>query len=62
MTKEEEQEFKQVIANTILPLAVNMTEDKIREIMQIVEQQNPNLPLGFGNMLFEQILLHKYNK
>ena len=62
MTKEEEQEFKQVITNTILPIVVNMTEDKIREVIQVVEQQNPNLPLGFGNMLFEQILLHKYNK
>ena len=62
MTKKEEQEFKQVITNTILPLAVNMPEDKIKEIIRVVEEQNPNLPLGFGNMLFEQILLHKYNK
>lgn len=62
MTREEEKEFRQNVTNTILPLAMNMTEDKIRMIIQNVEKDNADLPEGFGAMLFEQIIVHKYNK
>jgi hypothetical protein len=62
MTKEEQTQFKDKVAQTILPIAVNMTEDQIRSIIILVEQENPELPGGFGAMLFEQIMVHKYNK
>jgi len=61
MTHEEENEFRQKVAETILPIAVNMTEDQIRNIILAVENDNPNLPEGFGQMLFEMIMVHKYN-
>jgi len=61
MTLEEEKEFKQKIQETIIPLAVNMTEEQIKNIIQTVEKANENLPRGFGSMLFEQIMIHKYN-
>jgi len=62
MTQEEEKEFKQKIKETILPFAKNMTEDQIRSIILTVEKTNPELPSGFGAMLFEQIMVHKYNQ
>lgn len=62
MTIEEEQEFRNKIKETILPIALNMTEDQIRNIISSVEKSNENLPKGFGAMLFEQIIVHKYNK
>lgn len=62
MTLEEEKEFKQKIQETILPFAVNMTEDQIRKIILSVEKSNSNLPKGFAAMLFEQIMVHKYNQ
>ena len=62
MTIEEEKELRQKITDTILPLAMNMTEDQIRNIILSVEKSNENLPKGFGAMLFEQIIVHKYNK
>lgn len=61
MTQEEEQTFKEKIAKTIMPIAQNMTEDQIRNIIQNVENENPNLPSGFGQMLFEIIMVNKYN-
>lgn len=61
MTTEEEQEFKQKIAETIMPIAINMTEDQIRSIVQTVENDNPQLPSGFADMLFQQIMVAKYN-
>lgn len=60
MTKEEQQEFKNKIKELILPFALNMTEDQIRNVISTVEKQNSELPKGFGAMLFEQIMLHKY--
>ena len=59
MTIEEEQQFRDQIAQSILPYAVNMTMDQVKNIIENVEQQNPNLPEGFGNMLLEQILVAK---
>ena len=62
MTLEEEQEFRQKVIETILPHAINMTEDQIRNIIQTVEKNNNDLPDGFGAMLFQQVIVHKYNK
>ena len=59
MTIEEQQQFRDQITNTILPLAVNMTMDQVKNIIDNVQAQNPNLPEGFGNMLLEQILVAK---
>ena len=61
MTQEEEIEFRQKVAETILPVAVNMTEDQIRNIVIAVENDNPDLPEGFAQMLFEMIMVHKFN-
>jgi len=38
-----------------------MTEDQIRQIIISVDKNNPNLPLGFSDMLFQQIMVYKYN-
>ena len=62
MTIEEEKEFRQKITDTILPLAINMTEDQIRNIILTVEKENSKILEGFGAMLFEQIMVQKYNK
>ena len=61
MTQEEIQEFKETIAKTIMPLAQNMTEEQIKIIIDNVTKDNPELPKGFGNMIYEQILIMKYN-
>lgn len=61
MTIEEEKVFKQKIVETIMPMARNMTENQIRTIIQNVEKTNEDLPKGFGAMLFEQIIIGKYN-
>ena len=57
MTLEEEKEFKNKIIETIIPIAINMTEDQIKNIINIVESENSEIPDGFGAMLFEQIML-----
>ncbi len=62
MTLEEETLFREKIKETILPLAMNMTEEQIRNIILSVEKANTELPDGFGAMLFEQIMIHKYNQ
>ena len=62
MTKEEEQEFRDKVMETIIPLVTNMTEDQIKQIMVSVEKDNPELPIGFSYMLFQQIMVYKYNK
>ena len=62
MTLEEEKELKQKITDTILPLAMNMTEDQIKNIILSVEKANNNLQKGFGAMLFEQIMVQKNNR
>lgn len=59
MTQEEIQEFKVTIAQTIMPIAQNMTEEQIKNLIKRVQDENPDLPEGFGNMLFEQILIMK---
>ena len=61
MTQEEVLEFKHTVARTIIPIVQNMTEDQIRNIIDIVEKEHKDLPKGFGNMLYEQILIMKYN-
>ncbi len=62
MTKQEEQEFREKVTQTIFPLVNNMTEDQIKQIMISVENSNPELPVGFADMLFQQIMVYKYNK
>ncbi|MGB5792245.1 hypothetical protein [Poseidonibacter sp.] len=62
MTTEEEIEFKKKISETIIPIAINMTEDKIRDILEIVQKDNPQLPEGFANMLLEQIIIKKRSR
>jgi len=62
MTLEEQEIFKQKIAETILPVAVNMTEEQIRTIILNVLKENEDMNPAFGDMLFEQIMIHKYNK
>ena len=62
MTKQEEQEFRDKVTETIFPLITNMTEDQIKQIMISVENDNPDLPTGFADMLFQQIMVYKYNK
>jgi hypothetical protein len=62
MTLEEEKELRQKITDSILPLAMNMTEDQIRSIILAVEKDNNDIQPGFGAMLFEQILVQKYNR
>lgn len=61
MTLEEQEEFKQKIAETILPIAVNMTEEQIRTVILNVLKENEEMNPAFGDMLFEQIMIHKYN-
>ena len=39
-----------------------MPESQIKEIIKIVEREHTNLPNGFGNMLYEQIIIMKYKK
>ena len=39
-----------------------MTEDQIRNIILTVEKENSEILEGFGAMLFEQIMVQKYNK
>ncbi len=60
MTQEEIQEFKETIAKNIMPLVQNMTEEQIKNTIVNVEKNNPDLPKGFGNMLFEQIMILKF--
>lgn len=62
MTNEEEDQFKLEIYKSILPHVVNMQEEKIVEIIKMVEKDNPELPKGFGTMLYEQILVQKYHQ
>lgn len=62
MTQEEVLEFKETIATTIMPTVQYMTEEQIKHIILDVEKNNPNLPKGFSNMLYEQILIMKYNE
>ncbi len=60
MTSEEQAEFKEKIKETIMPIASSMTEEQIQTLVFTVESENPNLPEGFANMLYEQIILFKY--
>jgi len=62
MTLEEEKELRQKITDSILPLAMNMTEDQIRTIIFSVEKDNTDIQPGFGAMLFEQVMVQKYNR
>jgi len=59
MTLDEIETFKENIANTILPHVQYMNNEQILNIIQMVVKENTELPFGFGEMLFEQILLLK---
>ena len=56
MTIEEEQIFIDKIKETLLPIVIYMKEEEIKKIILSVEEQNENLPEGFGDMLFEQLI------
>ena len=62
MTIEEEQIFLDKIKETLLPIVIYMKEEEIKKIILSVEEQNENLPEGFGDMLFEQLIILKYNR
>ncbi|HKM18757.1 MAG TPA: hypothetical protein VJY14_01705, partial [Aliarcobacter sp.] len=62
MTIEEEQIFIDKIKETLLPIVIYMKEEEIKKIILSVEEQNENLPEGFGDMLFEQLIILKYNR
>ena len=62
MTIEEEQIFIDKIKETLLPIVIYMKEEEIKKIILSVEEQNENLPEGFGDLLFEQLIILKYNR
>ena len=62
MTSEEIQEFKSKIEETIMPVAINMQDEDIKDLIYHIEKENPDLPAGFANMLYEQVLMLKHNK
>ena len=62
MTIEEEQIFIDKIKETLLPIVIYMKEEEIKKLILSVEEQNENLPEGFGDMLFEQLIILKYNR
>ena len=62
MTIEEEQIFIDKIKETLLPIVIYMKEEEIKKIILSVEEQNENLPEGFGDMIFEQLIILKYNR
>ena len=62
MTIEEEQIFIDKLKETLLPIVIYMKEEEIKKIILSVEEQNENLPEGFGDMLFEQLIILKYNR
>lgn len=62
MTIEEQQIFIDKIKETILPIAIYLDDDSIKKIIKNVEDSNENLPKGFANMLYEQIIIMKYNR
>ncbi len=62
MTIEEEEIFIDKIKETLLPIVIYMKEEEIKKIILSVEEHNENLPEGFGDMLFEQLIILKYNR
>jgi len=58
MTTEEITQFQNTIKDTIVPIAQNMTETQIQDIIQNV----PEVDDKFKNMLFEQIIIIKNKK
>ena len=48
MTLEEEKELRQKITDTILPLAMNMTEEQIKSVIVSVEKGNSEIQKGFA--------------
>ncbi len=60
MTLEEQEKFQNEIKQTIMPIVSSMTEEQIKTIVNTVQSENSNLPDGFGDMLYEQILILKY--
>lgn len=61
MTQEEEIIFLEKITETILPIALNMTEEQIKSVIDGVKHQDDNISEDFANMLYEQIMIQKYN-
>jgi hypothetical protein len=59
MTSEEIIQFKHTIQETILPHVINLSNEKVAEMVSIIQNQNPELPQGFGSMLLEQLLQMK---
>lgn len=61
MTLEEELIFIEKIKESILPFVLYKKDEEIKKLINEVEKTNENLPEGFGDMLFEQIIILKYN-
>ena len=59
MTIEEIETFKNAVIETILPHAKYMNNEQILQIIEMAQKNNEELPFGFGNMLFEQIIALK---
>lgn len=62
MTTEEQKIFIDKINETILPIAIYLNEDEIRKIIDEVVKTNDNISESFGDMLFEQVIVLKYNR
>jgi len=62
MTNEEQLIFVDKIKDTILPIAIYLKDEEIKKIIQEVEKANDTLLQGFGDMLFEQIIILKHNR
>lgn len=62
MTTEEQKIFVDKINETILPIAIYLNEDEIRKIIDEVVKTNDNISESFGDMLFEQVIVLKYNR
>jgi len=60
--QEEEKELRQKKEVFVEDFQENMTEDQIRSIIMSVEKDNNEIQPGFGAMLFEQIMVQKYNR
>ncbi|HJE02577.1 hypothetical protein [Aliarcobacter thereius] len=62
MTLEEQNIFIEKIKESILPVAMYMDDQKIFLLLEEVQASNDSLPEGFAKMLFEQIIILKYNR
>ncbi|OCL96882.1 hypothetical protein [Arcobacter porcinus] len=62
MTLEEQNIFIEKIKESILPVAMYMDDQQIFLLLEDVQASNDSLTEGFAKMLFEQIIILKYNR